>query len=152
DPFLRVLAPAAVPSALGLETTGEGTLRGPSRDLGRLAARATLTQLQVQLPENGLRNREPGELTVQGGRLTLRPLQLAGEGTELVVEGGADLVGQGPLALTVRGDADLRALTLVSRRLRGRGAARLALAITGTRAEPHLEGTLGIEGAGLRVR
>jgi translocation and assembly module TamB len=152
DPFLRVLAPASVPNALGLEATGEVTLRGPSRDLGRIAARARLAELQVQLPEYVLKNRDPVELEAEGGRLTLRPLQLSGEGTELVVEGGADLVGDGPLALTLRGDADLRALALLSRRLRGRGAARLALGITGTRAEPHLDGTLGFEGAGLRVR
>jgi translocation and assembly module TamB len=152
DPFLRVLAPESVPNALGLVATGEVTLRGPARDLARLSAQARLEQVQVQLPEYVLRNREAVVLLAEGGKLSLRPLHLAGEGTELVMEGGADLVGEGPLAVSVRGDADLRALSLLSRRLRGRGAARLALAIGGTRAEPRLEGTLGFEGAGLRLR
>ncbi len=151
DPFLRVLSPM-VPNALGLVATGEITLAGPARDLARLSAEATLADVQVQLPEYLLRNREPVHLRAERGKLSLRPLRLAGEGTELVLEGGADLVGDDPLALSVRGDADLRALTLLSRRLRGRGAARLVLSITGTRAEPRLEGSLALEGAGLRVR
>jgi translocation and assembly module TamB len=152
DPFLRVLAPEAVPSTLGLVATGEVTLRGPARDFSRLSARATLQQVQVQLPEYVLRNREPVVFLAEEGKLSLPSMQFSGEGTELVMEGGADLVGEGPLAVTVRGDADLRALTLLSRRLRGRGAARLALTIGGTRVEPRLEGTLALEGAGLRVR
>ncbi len=151
DPFLRVLQPA-VPSALGLVATGEVTLQGPARDLRGLSVQATLDEVKLELPEYVLRNREPVQLRADGGKLSLRPLRLSGEGTELVMEGGSDLVGDGPLALTLRGDADLRALTLLSRRLRGRGVARLALSITGTRAEPRVVGTLAFEGAGLRVR
>ncbi len=152
DPFLRVVAPEAVPNALGLVATGEVTVRGPARDFRRLSARASFEQLLVQLPEYVLRNREPVVLLAEGGRLTLQPLQFSGEGTELVMEGAADLVGEGPLAVNVKGDADLRALGLLSRRLRGRGVARLALGVTGTRMEPRLEGSLTFEGAGVRVR
>jgi len=151
DPFLRVVQPL-VPNALGLVATGEVTLSGPARDLRGLTASATLSDVLLQLPEYPLRAREPLRLLVQEGKLRLSPLQLSGEGTELVIGGEADLLGEGPLGLSVRGDADLRALSLLSRRLRGRGAARLAMSVTGTRKEPRIEGTLSLEGAGVRVR
>jgi len=68
------------------------------------------------------------------------------------VTGGVDALGPGPLAVSVRGRADLRALSLLTRRLRGMGAARLAVDVSGTRASPRVLGTLDLEGAGLRVR
>jgi autotransporter translocation and assembly factor TamB len=51
----------------------------------------------------------------------------------------------------VRGAADLRTLSLVTRRLRARGAAELALAVSGTRAAPRVDGALTLQGAGVRV-
>jgi translocation and assembly module TamB len=54
--------------------------------------------------------------------------------------------------VSARGQADLRALSLVTPRLRGVGAARLSVDVSGTRAAPHVLGTLDLEGAGVRVR
>ena len=65
---------------------------------------------------------------------------------------GADLLGDGPLSVSANGQADLRALSVVTRRLRGVGAARLSVEVTGTRSNPRLQGTLDFDGAGLRVR
>src|SRR5262249_20311364 len=50
DPFLRVLQPL-VPNALGLVATGEVAITGPAREPRGLSARATLSDLLVQLPE-----------------------------------------------------------------------------------------------------
>jgi translocation and assembly module TamB len=91
-------------------------------------------------------------VTVDGGRLDLRAVHMAGEGTDLVVEGGADLLGQGPLRVVAKGAADLRTLSVITRNLRGRGAARLAMEVVGTRAAPKLTGSLTLDGAGVRVR
>jgi len=62
------------------------------------------------------------------------------------------LLGDGPLSVSAQGQADLRALSVVTRRLRGAGAARLAVEVTGTRSGPRVQGTLDLDGAGLRVR
>jgi translocation and assembly module TamB len=62
------------------------------------------------------------------------------------------VLGDGPLAVAVRGQADLRALSLLTRQLRGAGAARLAVEISGSRLAPRVLGTLDFEGAGLRAR
>jgi hypothetical protein len=151
DPFLRAALPA-FPAAAGLVATGEALVIGPLREPRSLRVTVTLPSLEVQLPEHPTRNKETVRLTIDGGRLDLADLHLAGEGTDLVVAGGADLLGDGPLALSVRGAADLRTLSVVTRRLRGAGAARLAMSVSGTRAAPRVDGSLDLEGAGLRVR
>jgi hypothetical protein len=151
DPFLRALQPT-LPAALALVATGDVRLRGPLETPAGIRAEAVVTDLQLLLPDFPVRSREPARLLFSGGRLELADFHLAGEGTDLAVTGGVDVLGEGPLAVSVRGRADLRALSLVTRRLRGAGAARLAVDVSGTRAAPRVLGTLGLEGAGLRVR
>jgi hypothetical protein len=151
DPFLRAVEPS-LPAALALVATGEARIRGPLLTPAEVRATATVPDLQLLLPEFPIRAREPVRLTYAGGRLELADFHLAGEGTDLAVTGSVDVLGAGPLAVSARGEADLRALGLVTRRLRGMGAARLTVEVSGTRAAPHVAGALDLEGAGLRVR
>ncbi|MBI3932607.1 MAG: translocation/assembly module TamB domain-containing protein [Acidobacteria bacterium] len=151
DPFLRKLFPA-VPIAVGIVATGTARLDGPLATPERLHFDADLPRFELLLPEYPIRNREPVRLSLDEGRLSLRELRLAGEGTDLAVRGSVGLLGAGVLDLAASGAADLRALSAVTRRLRGQGAARLGLTVSGTRAAPAVEGTLDLEGAGLRVR
>jgi translocation and assembly module TamB len=99
-----------------------------------------------------VRAREPVELRLAEGRLELGRLHLGGEGTDLYVDGAAHLVGDGPLAVQARGQADLRVLAALTRRFRGTGDARLAVSVSGSRRAPLVRGTLDLEGAGLRLR
>jgi hypothetical protein len=151
DPFLRALQPT-LPAALALVATGEVRVRGPLEAPAGIRAEAVVPDLQLLLPDFAVRSREPVRVTFSGGRLELADLHLAGEGTDLAVTGGLDVLGDGPLALAVRGRADLRALSLLTRRLRGAGAVRLAVDVSGARQAPRVLGTLDLEGAGLRVR
>jgi hypothetical protein len=151
DPFLRAVRPT-LPSSLALVASGEARIDGPLATPGDLHAEVRLPDLQVQLPDFPIRAREPIRLVYSAGRLELSDLALAGEGTDLEVTGGVDLLGEGPLAVSVRGEADLRALSLVSRTVRGTGSARLSLDVSGRRDAPRVQGTLELEGAGVRVR
>ncbi len=151
DPFLRAFYPA-LPVQAALVVTGEMSLAGPLANPARVHVTAAASGLELLVPDYPLRNAGPLKLTVDAGRLQLDALRLAGEGTDVVVAGSAALVGDGPLALSVRGGADLRALSLVTRQLRGLGVARVEIGLTGTRAAPQVEGRLALDGAGLRVR
>jgi translocation and assembly module TamB len=128
------------------------SITGPLASPPDLQAEATVTDLQLLLPDYPIRSRGPVRLELDGGRLRLADLHLAGEGTDLMVTGGVDVLGEGPLAVSARGRADLRALSLVTRRLRGSGAARLTVDVSGTGSQPRLSGALELDGAGLRVR
>jgi autotransporter translocation and assembly factor TamB len=151
DPFLRARFPA-LPENVPLVVTGEADLRGPLQTPRALALDARLSDVQLLLPEYPVQALAPVTVTVAGGRLQLGRLHLGGEDTDLVVFGTADLQVGGPLALEAQGAADLRVLSLFSPELRGRGAARLAMSVTGDRQAPHLEGSLQVQGAALRVR
>jgi autotransporter translocation and assembly factor TamB len=151
DPYLRAVFPA-LPGALGLVATGEVALRGPLAEVPALTAEVTVSDLRLVIPEYPLRNREPLRAALSNGRLRVTTLHLSGEGTDLAVEGQVEVTGEGEMEMSARGTADLRALSVLSPRLRGSGAARLALAVAGTRAAPRLDGTLDFEGAGVRVR
>lgn len=151
DPFARVVQPD-LPDSVGIVATGEVTVGGPLETPRDLRLAVALSDLQVLFPDHPVRNPEPVRVSVDRGQLQLSRVVLAGEGTNLTLEGQADLLGDGPLALAVRGEADLRTLSAITRRVRGRGAARLALALSGTRTEPRLRGTLDLEGGGLRLR
>jgi hypothetical protein len=151
DPFLRVVQPT-LPATLALVATGDVRLRGPLDTPAGIRAEAVVPDLQLRLADFTIRALEPARLTLSGGRLDLANFHLAGEGTDLAVGGGVDVLGGGPLAVSARGRADLRALSLLTRRLRGTGTARLVVDVSGTRAAPRVLGTLDFEGADLRVR
>ena len=151
DPFLRAFAPA-LPAAVGIVASGDVRLSGPLDAPDQLSAEALVSSLLVAIPEYPVKNSEPLLIRLQGGRALLGDVRLAAEGTNLLVSGSAGLAADAPLALSAEGDADLQALAAVTRRLRGRGAARLALSVSGTRRAPRVEGSLAIEGAGVRAR
>jgi hypothetical protein len=152
DPFVRVLQPRW-PAVVGLVASGAARLSGPLHDPRALVVTAELPDVQFLLPEYPVRNREPMHATLRDGTLTLEGLRLAGEGTDLEVGGSLAFVGDdGPLDLRLRGAADLRALSFLFRELRGRGAAQVAMTVSGTRRAPVLDGTLEVDGGAVRVR
>jgi translocation and assembly module TamB len=151
DPFLRAVFPS-LPTPLGVIVTGQLGLRGPLRAPESLTGEATLSDLSLLFPEYPVKSREPVRLELAQGKLSLRALRLAGEGTDVEIAGEAGVLGSGALAITARGTADLRALAALSRRLRGSGAARLSVNVSGTTSDPRVDGRLTLEGAGLRVR
>ena len=67
-----------------------------SQTPAEIRAEAVVPDLQLLLPEFPLRASEPVRLTFSGGRLELADLHLAGEGTDLAVTGGVDVLGEGP--------------------------------------------------------
>jgi translocation and assembly module TamB len=151
DPFLRAALPA-FPGAVAVSASAAVRVRGPLATPQSLAAEAEVAEIEVHLPDYPIRNRAPVRLALRGGVLEVASLQVAGEGTDLAVGGRADLWGPGGLDLHVRGSADLRAIPLFSQELRGQGAARVSVAVTGPPQAPAVDGMLEIEGAGLRVR
>jgi translocation and assembly module TamB len=151
DPFLRALR-QQLPHGLALVASGEVLIEGPLARPAELRAEATLPEIELLMADFPVRAREPMALRLTAGRLELGRLHLGGEGTDLSVDGAVDLVGDGPLAVTARGRADLRVLAALTRRFRGTGDARLAVSVSGSRAAPVVRGTLDLEGAGLRLR
>jgi hypothetical protein len=151
DPFLRALAPK-LPAAVRLVSSGELTLQGPLASPKDVRVDVGLETLRVLFPEYVLTNPGPIRFDIAGGVLRMRDALLTGDGSDLTLTGSADLLGAGPLALEARGAADLRALSALTGRLRGRGSVRLTMDVAGTRREPRVAGAVDLEGASLRLR
>jgi hypothetical protein len=151
DPYLRI-AFSALPSALGLVATGELRVAGPLLEPRGLRGEVRMEAFELSVPDYAGRATEPVRARFENGSLLVDDFHIVAEGTDLRLRGEADLLDQGPLDLKVSGDADLRGLVAVSPRLRGFGGGPLEVAVTGTRAEPRLAGSLRLAGAGLRVR
>jgi len=151
DSFFRAMN-AAFPPTVALAAAARATLRGPLARPHDLTAEVEVTEVDLRLPDYPVANRGPIVVAVGNGRLELRQLHLAGEGTDLHVTGSAGLAANGAIDLSVEGAADLRALSLVSPELRGHGAARLSVFVAGTRQVPEVAGTLDLEGDGIRMR
>jgi hypothetical protein len=151
DPLLRA-AVKSLPPWVGVVVTGQAHVRGPLQAPRQMRAEAVVDSLALQLPDYPIANREPLRLAVEGGRVQLRQIHLAGEGTDLTVEGSAPVVEGGAIDLEVRGTADLALVSLLGRDLRGQGAARVAVAVGGPRGAPQVDGTLAVEGGSVRLR
>jgi translocation and assembly module TamB len=151
DPFVRVWEPA-LPPTVGIVASGTIDVSGPLRSPRDLQGHATFSEVSILLPDYPIRNKGPLTLSLGGGSVRVEDLHLAGEGTDLKVQGAGALAVEQALALTVSGQADLRALSLVTRRLRGLGTARLSLSVSGRGNAPKIDGTLELAGAGIRVR
>src|SRR5207245_3624691 len=111
DPFVRAVV-TTLPAPVGVVAAGALRVRGPLATPRQLAAEADVQELAIALPEYPVKNRAPLHLRLSDGTLEVRRLELSGEGTDLAVGGSAALAGDGHLDLTVRGAADLRALSL----------------------------------------
>jgi autotransporter translocation and assembly factor TamB len=151
DPFLRLFAPQLPPS-VAIVASGSAQVAGPLGNPAGLTGRVEVTNLALQLPDYPVANRGTISLSLEGGSLAAHELHLAGEGTDLVVSGKTALLSESPWDLKVEGQADLRVLSFVTRRLRGVGAAHLSLGVAGPRDAPKLDGTLDLHGAGVRAR
>ncbi len=151
DPYLRALAPA-LPGTATVVVSGQASLLGPLQRPRELEGELLLSSIELPLPDYPVRSAEPLLVRLSAGRVALSELRLLGEGTSLVVNGSLGLGSAEPLELEIHGDADLQALSAVTRRVRGRGGARLALSVAGSRDAPLAEGLLEVEKAGLRVR
>lgn len=151
DPFIRAAFPR-LPTTVGIVVSGTADLLGSLERPQELGVDAALSELLVLLPEYPVRNREPLRLAIRAGSLEVEDLDLSGEGTDLAVSGRASLWGEDPLDLTVRGAADLRVLSFLTRQLRGRGAASVAMTVKGRRDVPSVDGLLEVEDGALRLR
>ena len=107
--------------------SGDADLTGPLASPQKLQGQARVSELLLGLPEYPVRNREPLRFRLEKDVLRVDELRLAGEGTDLRVSGSAGTAGHAPLDLSVDGTADLQVLSILTPRLRGRGAARLQM-------------------------
>ncbi len=143
------LVPGALDEA-SLVASGEAEIRGPLLERGGLHARATLTSLACGVSGVTVSARAAVEATMDGTRLRLAPLVLAGDGTEIELGGSLDVGDEGTVDLSARGTFDLRLLRAFLKNLQATGQGEIGVRVTGARAHPAVEGRLKVAAEAIR--
>lgn len=151
DPYLRTIAPG-LPQALRLVAGGSASIRGPFRTPRALVVSVDVPRLDAIMPEYQMRSAGAVSLRYAADRLEIARARLTGDGSDVEISGSIGAGATRDLAVSARGRSDLRVVSIFTERLRGRGAAFLQLDVTGTTDKPLLDGTLRIDGGGIRVR
>jgi len=91
------------------------------------------------------RNYGPIVVDAVNGRANIRSLDIQGKDTALSVKGSFSYLQQGQMQLSIGGEADLRLFQLLDPDIRSGGQSVLSASITGTLANPAINGTLGVK-------
>jgi hypothetical protein len=148
DPYVRFFEPRLSPFTTAI---AGGTLRvsGALANLDRLLVEARVEQLDLKLFDYRLRNAGPIELSLDQRVVKVGSFHVAGEGTQLQVDGEVGL-GRNSIALQATGDANLGILQAFFRDLRSRGTAALKAQISGPLDSPVFSGNATIADGRLR--
>jgi TamB, inner membrane protein subunit of TAM complex len=148
DPYLRFFEPRLSPFTTAIVG---GTMRvvGELANLDHLVVDARVEQVDLKLFDYRVSNAGPIELTLDRNTLRIGSFQLAGEGTQLQLDGQLSL-GQRTIDVRATGDANLGILQGFFRDIRSRGTAALKAQMTGPLDDPVFSGSATITEGRLR--
>src|SRR5262245_60316974 len=148
DPYVRLFVPKLSPYTTAV-ATGSIRIVGELADVNHLLVEGTVDTLNVTLFDYAIHNARPIRLALDQNVVRVQDLQLAGEDTQLTVDGSVSLKDE-RIALRASGDANLGILQGFFRDVRGSGRAALTAGINGPLYEPVFSGSATITGGRIR--
>jgi translocation and assembly module TamB len=147
DPWARLL----LNNRLGGQVTASGSFKatGSLRDPSQFQMQSQIDTLEVSFPSLKWRNEHPVELRFASNLLSAEPFRMQGPSTSLVVDGSLRLADPASLSLTVQGLADATVLSLFDPGLQASGHSRIKLSVSGSPAQPQLNGAVEIQDVSL---
>ena len=148
DPYLRFFEPRLSPFT---NAVAGGTIRvvGELTDVDHLVVEARVEQLDLKLFDYSVRNDGTIDLSLDQHVVQIGRLRLAGEGTQLALDGQVNL-HDSTIAVQASGDANLGILQGFYRDIRSSGAATLKAEIDGPLAKPVFSGSASITNGRIR--
>jgi translocation and assembly module TamB len=148
DPYVRFFEPRLSPFTTAVVG---GTVRvvGELTNLDQLMIDAQVEQLDLKLFDYRVRNEGTISLILDQNRLQIESFRLAGEGTQLQLDGQLGLRDR-TIGIQATGDANLGILQGFFRNLRSRGTAALKAEIKGRFDDPLFSGSATIADGRLR--
>jgi outer membrane protein assembly complex protein YaeT len=118
-----------------------------------IQADVTLERAEVELARVPLHQVGPTRLRFERGRLEVVEWSWAGAGNRIDVAGGARLGVRPPeLDLALKGAVDLRMLSAFAPGVASSGRATFDVKVTGTAADPSVDGQISVENGGVILR
>lgn len=137
--------------------TGESDLEGSMTVVGPLAkpdqmrGEAKIDQLAVTVAGVHLRSEGGLHATLANSRISLDPLHVTGEQTDLHVQGGLNLLDKKQLDLAANGSINLKLAETIDPDLTASGITRFRVEAHGPLASPNLTGRIDFENASLAL-
>jgi hypothetical protein len=148
DPYLRFFEPRLSPFT---NAVAGGTIRvvGELADVDHLLVEARVEQLDLKLFDYSVRNDGIIDLSLDQHVVQIGRLRLAGEGTQLSLDGHVNL-HESTIAVQAAGDANLGILQGFYRDIRSSGGATLKADINGPLSKPVFSGSAVISNGRIR--
>ncbi|HET6372424.1 MAG TPA: outer membrane protein assembly factor BamA [Candidatus Polarisedimenticolia bacterium] len=146
---IRPLLPHGMLAGLKGTAAGSVTLRGPIGDPTAMELRAILEGVSVTGGDYTLTTDGPVKLTILDSFLTLAPVRILGEKTDLTLGGSMALGGSYDLTASIRGTFDLGLIDLAFPEARGIGPGRADLLVIEHEDRLTYSGEVVLEGGSL---
>jgi translocation and assembly module TamB len=148
DPYVREFEPRLSPFITAV-VNGNVRVTGPLLDVDGVRVDATIERVDMTFFDYAVRNDAPVRLAFAEHAVRIDQMRLVGPGTELDVSGVVDL-GDGRVALTTAGLANLGILQGFAPDVRGSGQARVAATLEGALDNPLVDGTVAFDNGRVR--
>jgi outer membrane protein insertion porin family len=149
--FLSFVAPASDVPVRG-SLVVDFDLGGRLGALETIEITGTIPDLALDVAERRVTAPEPVTFALREGRVVFDSFQLQTNGSTFSVAGSFGLQAPQTIDLSVRGVIEAALLGIFMPDLRATGDFRIAAGVTGTLADPRMNGTAEIQGADLRLR
>ena len=138
-------------SYLGQQLTGHSavggtvTLQGPLRYPQQWTLAGDLNDVSIEPEHAKLHSEGPVGFTYAQQRLTIEPLHMVGEGTDVTGQGNISFKGKQELDLAADGKIDLKLLSTINSDIASTGLVTVHMTVGGTLHQPHPQGTITVK-------
>ena len=138
DPFLRLAKIQGLTAHSSI--AGQVSVGGPLKEPKRLNGEASVSQFAVALAGVPLQSEGPVHAVLKNGLLTLDPLHITGEDTNLRAQGTVSVLAKGELKLHAEGAVNLKLAQTVNPDISSSGRVDFTVDARGTIERPDLSG------------
>jgi translocation and assembly module TamB len=128
---------------------GSMDLRGPLRQPEQWTVDGNLASLALNIENIKVQNQDPAHFSIAHQTLNIEQLHLVGDGTDLTVNGSAQLSSPESLDLSADGHADLKLLSTFDPNFTAFGLVTVNVTVAGTISDPFPQGRIQISNSSL---
>jgi translocation and assembly module TamB len=150
DPLLRLSKIEGLTAHSSIE--GQLTLSGPLKEPKRLNGEANISQFAISMSGVPLQSDGPVHAIMKNGTLSLDPLHITGDNTNLRVQGTLNVFGKGDLGLHSEGEVNLKIAQTLNPDVVSSGRMDFTVDARGTMEKPDLTGQVKFTNAAMALQ
>lgn len=148
---LVAISPATASLPASGNLTAELKLSGKLSPIEALTVDGTFPVFNIKLSDHDFTAAQPLHVVLRNGRVSFESFELTHPGATLAVTGYADIAGKKALNINVHGGLEAALMQIFMKDLRAEGHINIAASLTGTLADPRVNGTAEMQDAQFRI-